>query len=59
MAPTTRLGVVRAVVNANAYTVTIGNATVTAHFAGTTPKVRGAAVRVRFDPEKRFWSIEG
>jgi hypothetical protein len=56
--PNTRIGLIRTVVNERVYRVTIDNSTVTALWAGSTPKVRGERVRVRFDPEKRFWGIE-
>lgn len=55
--PNSRIGVVRAQVNATLYRVTIDNATVSAHWAGSTAKTRGERVQVRFDPEKRYWSI--
>jgi hypothetical protein len=55
--PTTRIGLVRTIVTANMYRVTIDNATITAHWAGTVAKVRGERVQVRFDPEKRYWTI--
>lgn len=55
--PTTRIGLVRTIVTANMYRVTIDNATITAHWAGTEPKVRGQRVQVRYDPEKRYWTI--
>lgn len=56
-APNTRMGLVRSIVSERVYRVTIDNATVSAHWSGSTAKVRGERVQVRFDPEKRFWSI--
>ena len=55
--PNTRTGVVRTVVRIDLCRVTIDNATISAHWAGTAAKVRGERVQVRFDPEKRYWTI--
>lgn len=55
--PSSRMGVVTAVITANVYKVNIFNGNVTAYWSGVILKTIGERVQVRYDPEKRFWVI--
>ena len=56
--PQRRMGIIRRRVNALTYRISIDNATITAVSLAEDTLVRGARVNVRYDLERRYWTIE-